>query len=180
MPYVTALLNMKHGITINGRIAAAAIASELVAAANLPSSVLSSPEVYYVNNFASKVSESICCFNDKAVIDVQGAIDLARKFWTMRYFAAYGGAPLIYDEKCCFFEIIGGASNFFSPEEIKFLNDYAKDILDFRHIVRQVCRDEKERLYPQIVNPEPVTTEASTAVAVSVNPVFESFKGGRL
>ena len=64
---------------------AAAVASSVADFTDVPATKVDSPSGEYARSAAMMIGDQIACFNEVAPFDLRLALDLARKFWMLRY-----------------------------------------------------------------------------------------------
>lgn len=152
MPYIKSATLVQADSQTKTRILAAAVAILAAGAAPVPSMQVDSTNSYYAENCAMKVQETVGFFNEAAVLNCNAAVELARKFWMMRYATVHAfeiSTAVVGD----FFIGFTGASRQFSPEEVAFLNEHAAVITT---VVRDSIGCMKVDVSPQGATAAPV------------------------
>ncbi len=137
MPYMNAVARMSQDSQLKTRIVAAAVALATASMLPVPSAPVDSPESQYASTCALLVRGEVGEYNEVAVLDCPVALDLAKKFWLTRYNSVHQAAPMP-PSKGAFFLGYSGASRFFSPEEVAFLNEYAEEIFHIQVAISEV------------------------------------------
>lgn len=118
---------------------AAAVASSVADFTAVPASKVDSPSGEYARSAAMMVGDQINGFNEVAPFDVRCALELARKFWMLRYDTVH--VRRVHDVTpndyfCGYFNV---ARNF-SKDEVECLNRLAGPIGDLEIHVREILQ----------------------------------------
>lgn len=145
---------------------AAAVAASVADFIAVPAAKDDSPSGEYARSAALLVREHIGCFNEVAPFDIRCALELARKFWMLRYETIH--ARRVHDVCngdyfCGYFNV---ARNF-SENEVTCLNKLANEIglleISVRECMQQRVQEVEQKNY---------TAAASDAVAGVSAPVL--------
>lgn len=99
----------------------ASLALYLAQSSPLPASAVTSPNVFYIQQVKSLINARLNLFNEAHVINLDRVEDMARAFWTMRYYAAF--VPLLNPEtKSGFVDGLVRADVLLDEETHAFLN----------------------------------------------------------
>lgn len=106
---------------------AAAVAASVADFTAVPASKVDSPSSEYARSAALLVREAVGCFNEVVPFDIRLALDLARKFWMLRYETIHVRRTHDVtpgDYFCGYFSV----DRNFSGDEIECLNRLASEI----------------------------------------------------
>lgn len=126
-PFVTAFQNLPLAVQARAKCAAYAIGYAAACNMALPSTEVDSHGDYYTANLESGVKTIVSNFNEQILIDCTVALEMARKFWMLRYEAVHR-CPRMDQIEGDFFASVFGVERLFAPNDIKFLNENAKNI----------------------------------------------------
>lgn len=135
VPYVNAVNKMSAPVFDRRRIIALAIGQAVACNMQLPSGVVSSAGEYYDASVRPQVLSLISAFNEESVLDARACADFTRRFFLMRY-DAFAKCPRRDRPQLDFFYAFFGVTNFFSIEDLTFINDNKDAIFD---IYTAVC-----------------------------------------
>lgn len=134
-PYVNAVVKMNVPVLDRGRIIAVALGQAISCSMQLPSGPVSSASDYYNGTVRSQVLSLISSFNESAVLDARACADFSRRFYLMRY-DAFAKCPRRDRPQVDFFYAFFGVADFFSPDDMAFINENKDAIFD---IYTAVC-----------------------------------------
>lgn len=117
------------------QIIAAAVGQAIACRMAIPSAPVSSSQEYFDANIMSEAMNLISSFNEQAVLTVSLSLDYVRKFWLMRYDIS-AKCPRRTRSDNDFFGAFFGVHDYFSPQEIEFLNANFSVIFD---VYSSVC-----------------------------------------
>lgn len=129
MPYVNATNKLSIPVMERGRVIATAVGQAIACSMALPAQEVDSASEYYMATVQSEVFSMISKFNEVVVFNSQFCADIARRFWLMRY-DAYARCPRRERPTNDFFHAFFGTTDYFSEDDIKFLNEYKDAIFD--------------------------------------------------
>lgn len=120
--------------TNRSRVFAAAVAAAIAGKLSLPSAAVDSPNVFFADNFITAISGRISDINEAIIFDVRAADAFTRKFWFLRYNAAFPSSVM----PCCdngFVSTFLRVVDSLAPEEEAFLNTYCRQISELAMLV---------------------------------------------
>jgi hypothetical protein len=111
------------------KVLAAAVATVAAKRVGLPSAETTDIHGYFMDNGMSKSYDLIDYVNEGSVFNTKWAVELTKRFWQVRYNAAFP-KPFLITQKAnsCFFSSLIGVASVVSPEEIEFLNKWNDEI----------------------------------------------------
>lgn len=124
------------------KIIAHALALAVSRALPLPSGENMDVDSYYTLQMLTIVRGFLGKFNEEVIFDLRCAVEMTRQFWMLRYNAAYPAFSWP-DMSRGFFDIVTGATQFFSPDTTCFVNQYKVEILELSSRAQQVMNEVK-------------------------------------
>lgn len=119
---------------------AAAVASSVADFSEIPATPSDTPNSAYLNMAAMAIRGAVGAFNEASPFDVRLALDLARKFWMLRYETLHVRRIHDADADNYFFGYMNVKRNF-SEDEICCLNKHSKEINILEIYVREILQN---------------------------------------
>lgn len=138
-PFVKVMQSLTNPVQERHRIAAIAIGYACACNSALPSSEVADAAAHYRVSVESFAKRTISVLNEVSVLDTAMALDLARKFWLLRYEAVHK-CPRMDMIPGDFFGSVFGVQKFFAPETVEFVNANATSIATvYTHICNVIA-----------------------------------------
>lgn len=130
--------------TVRGKAIAIAVGLAISGSLVLPSSEVENPTGYFNLQNTAAVNRIVSQFNENVVFDARSAVDHARRFWLLRYTAAYQIQSLIFSTEYNFFDTLFGVGNHIDPQLYAFVNQHKVALLVLRSSVDNIIKIENE------------------------------------
>lgn len=129
IPFTQAIDSIVKSAPDRSKIIAHALALALSRRLPLPSSENMDIDSYYTLQLLGTVRDTLSGFNEEVIFDLRCALELTRQFWMMRYSNVYPDMTWM-DMQRGFFDIVTGATKFFSMDTTAFVNQYKLEVLE--------------------------------------------------
>ncbi|MCK9234885.1 MAG: hypothetical protein M0R77_01045 [Gammaproteobacteria bacterium] len=116
-------------LTTRAKFIAAVIATVLSRNLPLPQNKVSAPEDFYNIECVPVINEILSALNEKLVMDVRAAVEFTRKFWKIRYMAAFPEGLNNLHDQYGMIDTYVGAGIVWAKTEHEFINDCKDGIL---------------------------------------------------